>query len=379
MAFKDFPAQARGVELLQRSLERGRLAHAYLFAGDQLDVLEGLAGTLAKTLNCLQPVKRNGAPVDCCGVCLNCRKIEDGNHADVFRVRPESKTRLIKIGQIVRREDSPARVLLDAVNLKPTESRHKIGIIVAADRMNEAAANAFLKTLEEPPAQSLLILLTTEPQRLLETIVSRCLRLNFAGEGSRQWAPAQMEWLAAFSEMAAADQKSLMGRYRLMDVLLRKLNEVRQSIEEALKARSPLEKYEDAEEPLRDQWEQELKAAVEAEYRRQRGEFLLALEWWLRDVWMQTLGRPSKVHGPQPPDTRTDRRSESLDTRPPSLATPEGLLAFPQLAGTERVAQRLSPQAARENLRIVEQLQRWLHTNVQEALALEVGLLKLQL
>ena len=118
---------------------------------------------------------------------------------------------------------------------------------------------------------------------------------------------------------------------------------------------------------------------MEAEYRRQRGEFLLALEWWLRDVWMQTLGRPSTVHGPQPPDTQTERGSESLDTRHPSLATPEGLLAFPQLAGTERVAQRLSPQAARENLRIVEQLQRWLHTNVQEALALEVGLLKLQL
>ena len=317
--------------------------------------------------------------MDCCGLCLNCRKIEDGNHADVFWVRPESKTRLIKIGQIVRREDSPARVLLDTVNLKPTESQHKIGIIVAADRMNEAAANAFLKTLEEPPARSLLILLTTEPQRLLETIVSRCLRLNFAGEGPRQWAPAQMEWLAAFSQMAGADQKSLMGRYRLMDVLLRKLNEVREGVEETLKARSPLEKYEDAEEPLRDRWEQELKAAVEAEYRRQRGEFLLALEWWLRDVWLQTLGQQSAVRSPQSTVPSPAVEGSALDTRHSSLATPEGLLAFPQLAGTRRVAQRLSSQAARENVRIIEQLQRWLHTNVQEALALEVGLLKLQL
>ena len=90
-----------------------------------------------------------------------------------------------------------------------------------------AAANAFLKTLEEPPPRSVLILLTTEPQRLLETILSRCLRLNFAGEGPQQLAPAQMEWLATFSEMAAAEQKSLLGRYRLMDVLLRKLNEVK--------------------------------------------------------------------------------------------------------------------------------------------------------
>ena len=100
--------------------------------------------------------------------------------------------------------------------------------------MNEAAANAFLKTLEEPPPRSVLMLLTTEPERLLETILSRCLRLNFAGEGPQQLAPAQMEWLTAFSEMAAAEQKSLLGRYRLMDVLLRKLNEVREGIEETL-------------------------------------------------------------------------------------------------------------------------------------------------
>ena len=234
MAFKDFPEQEQGVELLQRSLERGRLAHAYLFTGHQLDQLEGLARTLAKTLNCLHPVKRGGVAVDCCDRCLNCQKIEHGNHADVFWVRPESKSRQIKIGQIVRRDDSPPRVLLDAVNLKPTESQYKIGVIVAADRMNEEAANAFLKTLEEPPPRSVLILLTTEPQRLLETILSRCLRLNFAGEGPQQLAPAQMEWLATFSEMAAADQKSLLGRYRLMDVLLRKLNEVKASIEETL-------------------------------------------------------------------------------------------------------------------------------------------------
>jgi DNA polymerase-3 subunit delta' len=390
MAFKDFPAQARGVELLQRSLERGRLAHAYLFTGDQLDTLEGLARTLARTLNCLQPVKRNGAPVDCCDRCLNCRKVEDDNHADVFWVRPESKTRLIKIGQIVRREDSPGRVLLDAVNLKPTESQHKIGIIVAADRMNDAAANAFLKTLEEPPPRSLLILLTTEPQRLLETILSRCLRLNFAGEGPRQWAPAQMEWLAAFSEMAAAEQKSLLGRYRLMDVLLRKLSEVREGIEETLKVRSPLEKYDDAEEDLRDRWEQELKAAVEAEYRRQRADFMLALEWWLRDVWLQTLGQEGRsnnagrrttdeIKGAGAGGETATADSALLDTRRSSLAAHEGLLVFPQLPGTKRVAQRLSPKAALDNLRIIEQLQRWLHTNVQEALALEVGLLKLQL
>lgn len=110
MAFKDFPEQEQGVALLQRSLERGRLAHAYLFNGHQLDELESLARTLAKTLNCQRPVKASGVGIDCCDACLSCRKIDHDNHADVFWVRPESKLRQIKIGQIVHRDDSPARV-----------------------------------------------------------------------------------------------------------------------------------------------------------------------------------------------------------------------------------------------------------------------------
>jgi DNA polymerase III subunit delta' len=390
MAFNEYAGEEQGVELLQRSLERGRLGHAYLFTGHQLNRLEGLACTLAKTLNCLHPVKRGSVAVDCCDRCLNCQKIEHCNHADVFWVRPESKLRQIRIRQIVRRENSPPRVLLDAVNLKPTESQYKFGIIVAADRMNEEAANAFLKTLEEPPPRSVLILLTTEPQRMLETILSRCLRLNFGGEGPQQLAPAQMEWLAAFSEMAAADQKSLLGRYRLMDVLLRKLNEVRTSIDETLTAGSPLEKYPDAEDEVRDKWEEELKAAVEAEYRRQRTDFLLALQWWLRDVWLETLAQvqnlESKVQSSKAKVGSVEAQGvgdvSELSTsghQPSPIDSPEGLLAFPQLAGTRRVAQRLTPRAAMENLRIMEQLQRWLSTNAQEALALEVGLLKLNL
>ena len=390
MAFTDFPGQEQGVQLLQRSLERGRLAHGYLFTGHQLDQLEGLARALAKTLNCQQPARQAGVAIDCCDQCLSRQKIEHDSHADVFWVRPESKLRQIRIGQITRREESPPRVLLDVVNLKPTESQYKIGIIVAADRMNENAANAFLKTLEEPPPRSVLILLTTEPQRMLETILSRCLRLYFGGEGVRQLTPAQREWLASFSEMAAADQKSLLGRYRLMDVLLKKLNQVKEQIEETLSARSPLEKYDDADDGLREKWEKELKAAIEAEYRGQRADFLLALQWWLRDVWLHSLGAVqspmSNVQSRETPDDGTQSvgepgaaGSETLNSQPSTLNSSEELLVFPEMEGTRRVAQRISPKAAMENLGIIEQLQRWLHTNVQEALALEVGLLKLHL
>src|ERR1039457_382440 len=98
MSFKDFPEQQQGVQLLQRSLERGRLAHAYLFAGHQLEELETVAGTLAKTLGCRQPIRGgNGVPIDCCDRCVNCLKIDAGNHADVYWVRPESKSRVITV------------------------------------------------------------------------------------------------------------------------------------------------------------------------------------------------------------------------------------------------------------------------------------------
>src|SRR5208283_967845 len=107
------------------------------------------------------------------------------------------------------------------------------------------------------------------------------------------------------------------------------------------------EKYDEVEKDLREKWEDELAAAVEAEYRRQRADLLRLVQWWLRDVWLH------------------------------SIAAGGELLNFPKMSGVENVARRLSPRQALENLQTLEQTQRLLHTNVQEALALEVGMLKL--
>src|SRR5262245_11612961 len=172
MSFADFPEQQELVQLLQRSLERGRLAHAYLFAGVNLAELEAMARTLAKAINCHNPPRKShtGLPLDSCDACASCRRIQSEAHPDVFWVRPESKSRVITIDQM--------RDLMHNVHLKPTHAAWKVAIAVAADRLNVQAANAFLKTLEEPPANSILILLTTEPEQILETILSRCLRLN---------------------------------------------------------------------------------------------------------------------------------------------------------------------------------------------------------
>jgi DNA polymerase-3 subunit delta' len=339
MAFKNIPRQTQGIQLLQRSLARGRLGHAYLFIGDQLDELELLARTLAKTLNCQQPVKMDDATIDCCDQCLSCRKIDNETHADIHWARPESKSRIVTVEQM--------RDLMQQIQLKPTEAEYKVAVIAGADRLNAQAANAFLKTLEEPPPKSILILLSTEPSRILETILSRCLRLNFSGDGARPLDATQTQWLEYFSSLAACEQKSLLGRYRLLDALLQKLGEIRGRVGDALTARSPLEKYEDIEKNLRDKWEDELAAAIEAEYRRHRADLLLLIQWWLRDVWLHTL------------------------------AAGKDLLKFPDVSGAEIVARRLNPHQALKNLQTLDQTQRLLHSNVQEALALEVSLLKL--
>ncbi len=353
MSFKDFDKQTQGIQLLQRSLARGRLGHAYLFAGNQLEELESLARTLAKILNCQKPTKTGGAATDCCDACPSCRKIDNETHADMHWARPESKSRVVTIDQM--------RELMREIQLKPAEAEYKVAVIVAADRLNVQAANAFLKTLEEPPAKSVLILLSTEPQRILETILSRCLRLNFSNEGAHLLNAAQAEWLAQFGALAVSEQKSLFGRYRLLGMLLQKLGEIRSRVDETLTTRSPLQRYDDVEKDLREKWEDELTAAIEAEYRRQRADWLLLVQWWLRDVWLSTL------------------RSSTATEDGHTLATGKDLLNFPQIAGAESVAKKITSRQALENLRTLEQTQRLLRTNVQEALALEVGLLKLHL
>lgn len=340
MAFKDFPDPEPGMVLLRRSLERGRLGHAYLFTGHQPDKLESLARLLAKTLNCRNPVRAGGAAVDCCDACLNCRKVDHETHPDVHWVRPESKSRVVTIDQM--------RDLMREIQLKPTGAEFKVGVIIAADRLNPQAANAFLKTLEEPPRNSVLVLLSTEPQRILETVRSRCLRLNFGG-GKRPLDAASREWLEQFSEMAAAEERSLLGRYRLLDMLVKKLNSLKEEIERSLTAESPLERHADVERELREKWEKELAAGIEAEYRLQRADLLAEVQSWLRDVWLQTL------------------------------AVGEERSSLPQLPATRRLAGRISPKQAVNNLQLLEQTQQLLGSNVQEALALEVCLLKLHL
>jgi DNA polymerase-3 subunit delta' len=161
MPFSRIIGHNRIVSLLNRSLETGKLSHAYLFEG-----IDGI-GMKETALALVEAVFCNG--MDGCGECPSCRKVGGLRHPDLHLVHPDGA--FIKIDQI--------RDLQKELSLRPYEARKKACIIEGAERMNPSAANAFLKTLEEPPGEALLILLTSHGDGILPTIRSRCQYLRF--------------------------------------------------------------------------------------------------------------------------------------------------------------------------------------------------------
>jgi DNA polymerase-3 subunit delta' len=161
MTFDQILGHERQKEILHRALANNRLAHAYLFAGPEGIGKRLMALALARAIVCAE---QRG-----CGDCLPCRKIDHQNHPDLHILEPDGNS--IKIEQI--------RSFQRELNLKPLESPRKICLIEQADAMTVGAANALLKTLEEPRGDTLLILLSAQPNRLLETIRSRCQPLPF--------------------------------------------------------------------------------------------------------------------------------------------------------------------------------------------------------
>jgi len=183
MALRDVIGQDRAVKILLSTISRGRLPSAYIFCGEAGIGKRFTAINLAKAINCLKnrdALSVRAAPkgnthyahyhdFDACDGCVSCKKIASATHPDFMVITPEK-------GEI--RVDG-IRAVEDALSFKPYEGGKKVVIIDDADTMNPSAANAFLKTLEEPPDESLLILVTSSPDRLPETIRSRCARINF--------------------------------------------------------------------------------------------------------------------------------------------------------------------------------------------------------
>ncbi len=165
MSFDQIEGQEGAITILRNAMRSGRLAHAYLFFGPEGVGKRLTALTLAKAMNCQSPP----AEGESCEKCASCNKINSSNHADVILMEPQGE--VIKIDQI--------RELQRRLHYRPLEGGKRVCILESADGLNDAAANALLKTLEEPPDETHLFLLTSRPHQLLPTILSRCQWVKF--------------------------------------------------------------------------------------------------------------------------------------------------------------------------------------------------------
>lgn len=161
MPFAEVIGQERAIEVLSRSIRLNRVAHAYLFHG-----IEG-CGKKKSALAFIQAIFC-GRP-DACGICPSCRRVAAGQHPDLHILEPDGA--FIKIDQV--------RELQKELSFRPFEAPKKACIIDGAEKLNNASGNALLKTLEEPPGDAILILVTPEREAVLPTILSRCQGLAF--------------------------------------------------------------------------------------------------------------------------------------------------------------------------------------------------------
>jgi DNA polymerase-3 subunit delta' len=170
--------QDRAVTTLQGAIARGTVGHAYLFAGPGHSGRGTLARLFAQTLNCETPRAGGGAPVAPCGLCRACRKIGRGTHPDVRAVSLATQATESSAGKRESKNTSlnieTVRALASDLSLRPLEGRWRVAIVEDAETMQEPAANAFLKTLEEPPSFAVIILIVPESGAVLPTIRSRC-------------------------------------------------------------------------------------------------------------------------------------------------------------------------------------------------------------
>src|SRR3954466_6092714 len=170
--FDEVIGQEHVAQTLKRAIESGRIAHAYLFCGTRGVGKTSMARILAKALNCR---KFDGPTPSPCGKCDSCLAIARGDDIDVIEIDAASNTGVDNVRDII--ENSQYR---------PAMSRFKVYIIDEVHMLSKNAFNALLKTLEEPPGHVKFILATTEPEKVLPTILSRCQRYDFRNIGSRE-------------------------------------------------------------------------------------------------------------------------------------------------------------------------------------------------
>ena len=171
MSFKSILGQSQPKKILTNAIQNGSVAHSYLFYGPNSVGKKKLAIAFTKALNC-----KGVDPLDACDECESCMKIERRIHPDFFYIEPikstpTSREAVIKVEAI--------RELQNKLAYMPYEGKTKVVVIDSAELMNLQAMNSFLKTLEEPPSSTILLLISANPNRLLPTLLSRCQGIQF--------------------------------------------------------------------------------------------------------------------------------------------------------------------------------------------------------
>ncbi len=172
LTFDSVVGQQHIVSTLEHAITEGRLSHAYLFCGPRGTGKTTMARILAKALLCRNAEAARAEDASGCmpdGTCEECELIAEGNHPDVYELDAASRTGV----------DNVREEIINSVNFAPVRGKYKIYIIDEVHMLTTAAFNALLKTLEEPPAHVIFVLCTTDPQKILETILSRCQRFDF--------------------------------------------------------------------------------------------------------------------------------------------------------------------------------------------------------
>ncbi len=165
MSFKEVMGHEKPIQLLQRAIAQEKVVHSYLFLGNEGIGKSLVALQFAKALNCLEGVNRT----DGCDRCVSCKKIDHHLHPDVSLIEPEGQT--LKVEQV--------REMMRALAFRPYEGRRRVLVLTAADRMAPHMSNTLLKTLEEPPLHTVIILLANSSRWILPTILSRCQSIRF--------------------------------------------------------------------------------------------------------------------------------------------------------------------------------------------------------
>ncbi|MDE0013281.1 MAG: DNA polymerase III subunit delta' [Candidatus Poribacteria bacterium] len=251
------------VEQLQRTVASDRIAGAYLFVGPTGIGKETVARYFAQLIFCQQDTQ---LPM-VCGTCLACRKVDSGNHPDLQFIRPDGS--LLRIGQI--------RELQKQIIYEPLEASRKVYILTDVERMNAEAENCLLKTLEEPPAASVLILLTSNIEALLPTTRSRCQILQFHPMPTRELTGVLIDRFSVAPEQAITLAIAAGGAIGKAIIQLETGSTFTEEVPEILK-------------------ETDLLAAFRlAEHLKDNPEILDELVVWYRDLLFLQQGAPNEL------------------------------------------------------------------------------------